>query len=90
MLSAQTESVAEPSEETIEKIVEEREQNGKFEDFGDFIRRMAGGDVNKRAIENFIKAGAFDSLDGNRRAYMQYYDNILQQYLMLYIKQQLS
>ena len=60
----------------IEKIVEEREQNGKFEDFGDFIRRMAGGDVNKRAIENFIKAGAFDSLDGNRRVYMQYYDKM--------------
>ncbi len=61
----------------IERIVAERENNGKFEDFEDFLRRMAGGDVNKRAVENFIKAGAFDSLDGNRRVYMQFYEKMM-------------
>lgn len=61
----------------IERIVAEREENGKFEDFEDFLRRMAGGDVNKRAVESFIKAGAFDNLDGNRRVYMQFYEKMI-------------
>lgn len=61
----------------IDRIVEEREANGKFEDIGDFIRRLGGKDVNKRAVENFIKAGAFDSLGGNRRQYMQVYESLI-------------
>ena len=61
----------------IARIVEERENNGKFKDFGDFIRRLGGKDVNKRAVENFIKAGAFDSFGGNRRQYMQVYEQMI-------------
>ena len=61
----------------IDRIVKEREENGKFESISDFIRRMGTKDVNKRAIENFIKAGAFDSLGGNRKQYIQVYEMLI-------------
>ncbi len=63
----------------IDGIVAEREAGGPFRDIQDFISRMAGGDINKRAIESFIKAGAFDSLGGNRRQYMSVYSLIMDQ-----------
>lgn len=59
----------------IDAIVEERE-NGKFLDIGDFIKRNSAV-LNKRAIENFIKAGACDRLGGNRRQYMSVYNQIV-------------
>lgn len=46
----------------IEAIVEERRLRGPYTNLKDFITRVADKDVNKRAIENFIKAGAMDSL----------------------------
>ena len=61
----------------IEAIVEERNQRGDFASLRDFIERMTGKDVNKKAIENFIKAGAFDELSGNRRQKMMVYAQIL-------------
>ena len=63
----------------IEGIVEEREKNGKFRSLKDFIERMSSEGMNKRAVENFIKAGAFDSLGGNRKQYMQVYTGIIDQ-----------
>lgn len=51
----------------IESIVQEREENGKFLNLKDFITRMDGKDVNRRTVENLIKAGALDSLPGNRQ-----------------------
>ena len=50
----------------IDKIIAEREANGSYRTLQDFIERNAGPDMSKRAIENLIKAGACDSLDGNR------------------------
>ena len=61
----------------IKAIVEERKERGEFKNLQDFIERMSGKDVNKKAIENFIKAGAFDSLPGNRRQKMMIYAQIL-------------
>ena len=61
----------------IKSIVEERQERGEFKNLQDFIERMSGKDVNKKAIENFIKAGAFDSLPGNRRQKMMIYAQIL-------------
>ncbi len=61
----------------IEGAIAEREANGPYRSLEDFIERMAGKDLNTRAIENFIKAGAFDSLPGNRRQFMQVYKSIL-------------
>ena len=61
----------------IEAIVAERNQRGDFTSLRDFIERMTGKDVNKKAIENFIKAGAFDELPGNLRQKMMVYAQIL-------------
>ncbi|MBP5275592.1 MAG: DNA polymerase III subunit alpha [Lachnospiraceae bacterium] len=63
-------------ESVIDKIDEERERNGRFESLPDFIRRM-GKDINKRVVENLIKAGAFDSFGGNRRQYLAVYERIM-------------
>lgn len=63
----------------IDSIVEERTLRGKFKNLEDFIKRMADKEVNKRAIENFIKAGAFDTLEGTRRQKMMVYAQILEQ-----------
>lgn len=57
----------------IEAIVRERELNGPFTSLKDFIERLSGKEVNKRAVENFIKSGAFDGLGGTRKQYMQVY-----------------
>lgn len=63
----------------MEAVVEERNQNGKYLDLHDFLTRTAGADVNKRAIENFIKAGALDSLHGTRKQFMSAYGQIVEQ-----------
>ncbi len=55
----------------IESLVAEREANGPFTDFEDFCRRMNGKELNRRAIENLIKAGAFDSMGYKRKALIQ-------------------
>ena len=55
----------------IDSMVAERAENGVFTDFEDFCRRMNGKELNRRAIENLIKAGAFDSMGYKRRALMQ-------------------
>ena len=49
----------------------ERERGGVFRSFEDFCKRTNGGDLNRRAVENLIKAGAFDSMGYKRRALMQ-------------------
>ena len=51
----------------VDAIVGERELNGRFTSLDDFIGRMSGKEINKKTVENFIKAGAMDSLPGNRR-----------------------
>ena len=62
----------------IDAIVREREAGGKFHDINNFLSRMsAGNEVNKRAVENFIKAGAFDSLGGTRLQFMSVYSRIM-------------
>ncbi len=61
----------------IEAIIAERKERGKFRTLNDFITRMAGREVNKRTIENFIKAGALDGFEGNRRQKMMIYGSLL-------------
>ena len=51
----------------IDRIIEERTENGLYKTLQDFIERTTDRDVNKRAVENLIKAGACDSLDGTRK-----------------------
>ena len=61
----------------IEAIVAERRGRGPFTNLKDFITRMADKDLSRRAIENFIKAGALDSLGGTRKQFMSVYVQIL-------------
>ncbi|MBO4981996.1 MAG: DNA polymerase III subunit alpha, partial [Lachnospiraceae bacterium] len=61
----------------IDSIVKERLLRGPFTNLKDFIARVADKDVNKRAIENFIKAGALDGLGGTRKQFMSVYVQIL-------------
>ena len=47
----------------IQAMVREREKGGAFTSFQDFCERMYDcGDMNKRAVENLIRSGAFDGL----------------------------
>ncbi len=61
----------------IDAVVEERSKRGPYTNLKDFITRMADKDINKKAIENFIKAGAFDSLPGTRKQFMSAYVQIM-------------
>ena len=61
----------------IDNIIIERDKRGKFKDLEDFISRTTELGVNKRAIENFIKAGAFDSFGATRKQMMMVYLNIV-------------
>ncbi len=61
----------------IDSIVTERRERGPFTNLKDFITRMADKDVNKKAVENFIKAGALDSLGGTRKQFMSIYVQIM-------------
>ncbi len=62
----------------IQEIIREREERGNYTTLKDFITRVGGREINKRALENFIKAGAFDGLPGNRRQKMLVYLQILE------------
>ena len=58
----------------ISAIVEERNKNGKYESFDDFIYRLKDSDINKRQVESLIKAGAFDSLGKHRAQLYRVYE----------------
>ncbi len=71
----------------IDGLLEERKERGPFTNLKDFITRMADRDMNKRAIENFIKAGALDSL-GRMESGAQEVDAALirKQFMSVYIQ----
>ncbi len=53
----------------VDDIIKERESgHGKYVNFPDFVRRVPLSALNRRLVESLIKAGAFDSVDPNRRA----------------------
>ncbi len=61
----------------IEALTAEREANGKFTGLKDFVDRLSGKEVNKRTVESFIKAGAFDESFGTRKQLMQVYVGVM-------------
>lgn len=61
----------------IDAILAERKERGKFTSLKDFLTRMSGREVNKRSMENFIKAGAMDGLEGTRKQKMFVYAAIM-------------
>lgn len=61
----------------IDALVKERQAHGKFTNLENFISRLPSKELNKRAVENLIKAGALDGLSGNRRQKMLVYPTIM-------------
>ena len=61
----------------ISNLVDEREKGGNYTSITEFISRLSSKDLNKRCLESLIKAGAFDTLGGNRKQYMFVYAQIL-------------
>ncbi|MBP3487369.1 MAG: DNA polymerase III subunit alpha [Roseburia sp.] len=61
----------------VDSIVEERQANGAYKTLQSFIERVSGREVNKRTVENLIKAGACDGLDGNRQQMMMIYGMLI-------------
>ena len=61
----------------IARMTADRAEHGAFTDFEDFCRRMDGADMNKRAVENLIRAGAFDSMGYKRSQLLRVYEKIM-------------
>jgi DNA polymerase-3 subunit alpha len=64
-------------EQAMDAIVKEREAGGAFAGLGDFVRRVDAGNMNRRQLEHLIAAGAFDSLNDNRRQLYESSDILL-------------
>ena len=60
----------------VAKVLEERNANGPFESFVDFVERISLESLNKRTIESLIKGGAFDSLGHSRKGLLQVHERI--------------
>ncbi|MBQ6914429.1 MAG: DNA polymerase III subunit alpha, partial [Kiritimatiellae bacterium] len=61
----------------IARLTAERAANGAFTDFQDFCERMDGTDMNKRAVESLIRAGAFDAMGVRRAQLMAVYEKVM-------------
>jgi DNA polymerase-3 subunit alpha len=55
----------------VESMLKERDTCGEFRSFSDFIERMTGTDINKRAVLSLIACGAFDSMGVKRSQLMR-------------------
>lgn len=66
---------------TINGLIEERKINGPFTSFKDFLERMQDREMNKRNLENMIKAGALDCFPGTRKQKMLVYADMLDRIL---------
>ena len=64
--------------EAISSIINERDKNGKFKSFLDFINRVDSKDVNKLQLEGLVKAGVFDEFDKDRNKILNSIPKILQ------------
>ncbi len=61
----------------VDLILEERRANGRFMTLQSFLERVSSREVNKRTVENLIKSGACDGLDGNRQQMLLTYGTLL-------------
>ncbi|MBR5512466.1 MAG: DNA polymerase III subunit alpha [Ruminococcus sp.] len=61
-----------------DRIIAERINNGRYRSLQDFCERTTGKELNKKALENLIKAGAFDGLGLNRRQMLENYEMLLE------------
>ena len=61
----------------IRTMVKKRTEGGPFKSLEDFIERMGEGELNKRAVENFIKCGAADCFGNHRSELLAVYDSMM-------------
>ena len=61
----------------IQAVMRDRAEKGPFTSLYDFCDRMADSDINKRAVENLIRSGAFDSLGARRSQLIQVYESVM-------------
>jgi DNA polymerase-3 subunit alpha len=61
----------------IRSVASKREEGGPFKSLEDFIQRMGEGELNKRAVENFIKCGAMDCFGYHRSELLAVYDSMM-------------
>ena len=61
----------------IRSMVAKRNEGGEFRSLEDFIQRMGEGELNKRAVENFIKCGAMDCFGYHRSELLAVYDTMM-------------
>jgi DNA polymerase III subunit alpha len=64
-------------EALVELLIAEREENGQFTSFHDFVERVPEQVLNKRTIESLIKGGGFDTLGHDRRALLTVFEHII-------------
>lgn len=62
----------------MQSIVEEREKHGPYKSVSDFIHRTDSKQINRKQMEQLIKAGAFDCLETNRGKLFANLDMIMQ------------
>ena len=60
----------------VERIVEERGEK-PYASLYDFCKRLYGNEMNRRAVESLVKAGAFDSMGENRHSLVEAVDGII-------------
>ncbi len=65
-------------EAVVSQILAERDKNGDYSDFTDFVERVDLNVLNKRTIDSLVKAGAFDSLGHTRRGLFESYLELLE------------
>lgn len=61
----------------IEAIIKERTEHGSYRDFKDLVERLSSKEVNKRTVENLIKAGAMDCFGVTRKQQMFVYASVI-------------
>ncbi len=61
----------------MDKVVNERKQNGNFKSFSDFAKRMSKHELNKRAVEGIIRVGAFDSVVPERNKLISGFEDMI-------------
>ena len=61
----------------IRTMVTKRTEGGPFRNLEDFLERMGEGELNKRAVENFIKCGAMDCFGCHRSELLAVYESMM-------------
>ncbi|TYQ12977.1 UNVERIFIED_CONTAM: DNA polymerase-3 subunit alpha [Acetivibrio alkalicellulosi] len=65
-------------ENAVKAIIDEKNYNGNYKSFRDFLERIEGKDVNKRCIDSLVKSGAFDSTGVYRSKILAVYEKMIE------------